>query len=283
LLLLPAFMALAHANKAFESPEAAMNAFGKAVVENDEAALKAMLGNDFRKLIPPEGALLRSRFLEAWAVSHAIERKDDKEAIVKVGDDGWTLPIPLITTKAGWEFDTEAGAFEMRTRRIGRNERAAMQTMLAILDAQYEYAERDRDGDGILQYASKLVSSPGKRDGLYWPTKAGDEPSPLGPLFVAAGARNLAKDGVLGYQYKLLTAQGPNAPGGALDYKVRGKLFGGVALLAWPVRYGDTGVQTFMVNHLGQIYERDFGRDTVKRAAAVKTFDPGKGWKKVEP
>lgn len=283
LLVLPAFFSLAHANKIFETPEAAMEAFGKAVADDDEAALKAMLGKDFRKLIPPVGALLRTRFLEAWAKSHSVERNGDKEVTVTVGDDGWTLPIPLVATKGGWTFDTVVGAHEIRTRRIGRNERATMQTMLAVLDAQYEYAERDRDGDGILNYASKLVSSPGKQDGLYWPTTAGEEPSPLGPLFVEAAARSANPEGVLGYRYKLLTSQGPNAPGGALDYKVRGKLFGGFALLAWPVRYGDTGIKTFLVNHDGQIYERNFGKDTAKRAAAVKSYDPGPSWKKVAP
>jgi hypothetical protein len=257
-----------------------MNAFGEAVRSSDEAALKAMLGAEFRTLIPPVGADARERFLRAWEEKHAIQDADDKSAQVAVGSDGWTLPIPLVKAGKGWQFDTRAGVEEMRVRRIGRNELAVMQTLLAICDAQREYAA-DHHGGGVLRYATRLKSSPGKQDGLYWPTGPGEKPSPLGPVVAGAGSRG--PEGYHGYHFKLLTRQGSHASGGALDYMVRGNLFGGFAILAWPARYWDTGVMTFMVNHEGQIYERDLGPDSAAKAAAVASFDPGPDWRKVEP
>jgi len=280
--LAPMAMAMAHENRRFDSPEAAMNAFGEAVTKNDDAALKALLGANFQDLIPPVGAQIREKFLAAWAESHQVQTDDAGHAIVHVGSDGWTLPIPIVKAAKGWQFDTLGGAHEMRIRRVGRNERSAMQTMLAIRDAQLEYATTDNNGDGVLAYASFLKSSPGKQDGLYWPTRPGETPSPLGAGIAAAGAGKGAS-GYHGYRYRLLTAQGPHAPGGAMNYIVRGKLFGGFAILAWPVRYGDTGVMSFMVNHDGQIYERDLGADTGAKTVAMKSFDPAPGWTKVEP
>lgn len=273
-------LAAARANQGFDSPEAAMNALGDAVQRGDEAALKALLGADFRTLIPPVGADVRERFLKAWQEKHAIQDADDKSAHVAVGSDGWTLPIPLVKSDKGWQFDTRAGAEEMRIRRIGRNELAVMQTLLAICDAQREYASENHGG-GVLRYATKLKSSPGKQDGLYWPTGPGEKPSPLGPVLAGAGSRG--PEGYHGYHFKLLTRQGPHANGGALDYMVRGKLFGGFAIIAWPARYWDTGVMSFMVNHEGQIYERDLGPTSAAKAAAITTFDPGSDWRKVEP
>ena len=216
--------------------------------------------------------------------SHGVKATGDR-AIVAVGRDGWTLPIPIVKSAKGWSFDTRAGVDEMRIRRIGRNELAVMQTMLAIHDAQLEYVSQDRDKDGVLAYAAKLASSPGKRDGLYWPTKAGESLSPLGPALAKAGlrTREAGEEGYYGYRYKLLTAQGKHAPGGAYNYLVRGQLFGGFAVMAWPVRYGDTGVMSFIVSHDGQVYERDLGPDSAAKAAATKSFDPGPGWTKVSP
>jgi len=278
-----AAMPAAYASKAFKSAQAAMEAFGEAVATGDEDALKEMLGANFRDLIPPVGTEDRYRFLEAWARSHVIQGDDGKMARIAAGGDGWTLPIPLMKASAGWQFDTAAGAEEMRVRRIGRNELAAQQTLLAIFDAQREYASEPRDRDGLLTYAKRLTSTPGQRDGLYWPTKAGEAPSLLGPTLAAAGPPNARPDGYHGYHYKLLTKQGTHAPGGQLDYVVRGKLLGGFAVVAWPARYWDTGVMTFIVNHNGQVYERDLGPDTAKNAAGMTTYDPGPGWQKVSP
>jgi hypothetical protein len=268
----------------FASPIAAMNAFGDAVATSDEDALRAVLGADFRTFIPPVGAEVRYRFLAAWAKSHAIQPDGDAKARIAVGGDGWTLPIPIVKTAQGWRFDTRAGADEMRLRRIGRNELAVMQVMLAIYDAEKEYARLDRNRDGVLQYASKLASSPGKQDGLYWPTKAGEPQSPLGPAVAAARAAGGSSEaGYYGYRYKLLTGQGRNAPGGAYDYVARGRMIGGFAAVAWPVRYGDTGIMTFMVSHDGVVYEKDLGPNTAAIAAAMTRFDPDSTWQKAEP
>ena len=283
LLVFGAAAGASAALRTFETPDAAMNAFGEAVAANDDDALKAMLGPDVHALIPAVGTEVRLRFLAAWADSHAVQPNGDTLARIAVGGDGWTLPIPLVKLAKGWQFDSDAGADEIRVRRIGRNERSAMQALLAIRDAQLEYAAEDHDGDGVLTYASKLASSPGKRDGLYWPTKPGDKPSPLGAVAAAAGGANPGPQGYHGYHYKLVTRQGAHAPGGALNYVVRGKLFGGFAVMAWPVRYQDTGVTSFLLSHDGKVYERDLGPDTAKKAAATLSFDPGPGWNKVAP
>jgi len=268
----------------FASPDAAMNAFGDAVATDDEDAMKRIFGADFRNLIPPVGAEIRYRFLAAWAKSHAIKPDGEARALIEVGDDGWTLPIPIVKTTQGWQFDTRAGADEIRVRRIGRNEHAVMQVMLAIYDAEKEYARVDRNGDGVLEYAGKFASAPGKRDGLYWPTQAGEAPSPLGSAVASAQAVGAAgASGYHGYRYRLLTGQGKSAPGGAYDYAVRGHMIGGFAAIAWPARYGETGVMTFMVSHDGVVYESDMGPDTTARASAMTRFDPDSRWRKVEP
>jgi len=270
----------AHAAKNFSTPDAAMDAFGEAVANNQEATLQSIFGSDFRTLIPPVGADIRSRFLDEWAKSHEVEKIDDNHARIAVGNDGWTFPVPLVKNAQGWHFDTRAGAEEMRIRRIGRNELAVIQTMLAVYDAQREYALTTHDGNGLLTYASKLSSSPGKHDGLYWPTQPDGPPSPLGPAFIQASAGH-SEDA--GYHYKLLKSQGSHAPGGAYDYMAHGNLFGGFAVIAWPVRYGDTGIKSFMVSHAGQVYERDLGPESGAKASAMSSFDPGPGWTKVQP
>ncbi|QBY53055.1 DUF2950 domain-containing protein [Cupriavidus oxalaticus] len=282
LCLLAPTPAHAQARQVFASPDAAMAAFGQAVRADDEAAMRRMLGPKFRDIIPPAGAEVRKRFDTAWAQSHRLQQAD-KHAFIAVGDDGWTLPVPLVKAPGGWQFDTRAGVEEMRVRRIGRNELAVIQTMQAICDAQAEYAQTMHDGEKRLVYASRLSSTPDKHDGLYWPTTSNESPSPLGPAFRDAGTRNASKDGYHGYHYKLLTAQGPHGDGGALNYVVDGKLFGGFAVMAWPVRYGDTGVMSFIVSHKGQVYERDLGPNSAAKAAATKTFDPAPGWRKVSP
>jgi hypothetical protein len=270
-----------YAQKNFSSPEAAMNAFGNAMVKDREDTLRTIFGNDFRELIPPIGAQLRDMFIAEWAKSHAIGPVEKGRTHIVVGDNGWTFPVPLVKTGQVWHFDTRAGAEEIRLRRIGRNELAVIQTMLAIYDAQREYAQTNHDGEGVLAYASRMVSSPGKRDGLYWPTGPDDTPSPLGEAFVDASSRNAKNAGYYGYHYKLLESQGPHAPGGAYDFVVHGKLFGGFAVIAWPVKYGDTGIKSFMVSHAGQVYQRDLGPDSAAKAEATRSFDPGPGWSKV--
>lgn len=270
--------------KAFPTPQAAMEAFGDALARSDSEAMKAVLGDDYPRFIPPVGAEYRYRFLSAWAKEHSVKPLGEGKAQIAVGGEGWTLPIPLVKSAQGWRFDLRAGAEEMRIRRIGRNELAVMQVMLAIYDAQKEYAMLDRDGNGVREYAARFASSPGKRDGLYWPSKSGEPESPLGPAFTAAqAAGGSSAAGYYGYRFRLLNAQGSNAPGGAYDYTVRGKQIGGFAAVAWPVKYGDTGVMTFMVSHDGVVYEKDVGPDTAARVAAMTRFDPDSSWSKVDP
>ena len=262
---------------------AAMNAFGDAVPPTTRR--RSSSAPAFHTLIPPVGAAITYNFMAAWAKSHSIKLEDDDKALIAVGDDAWTLPIPIVKRARGWVFDTRAGADEMRVRRIGRNELAVMQIMLAIYDAQKEYAGKDYNGDGVLQYASKFASSPGKKDGLYWPAKRGEELSPLGPAVDAArgaGARRTGQ-GYYGYHYKLLTSQGKHAPGGAFDYVAHHRLIGGFAVVAWPVKYGDTGVMTILVSHDGVLYEKDLGPSTAAQARAMTQFDPDSTWQKVSP
>jgi hypothetical protein len=275
-------MPLAAADRMFKTPEAAMQAFGDAVTRSDEVALKAMLGENFRQVIPPVDAEARQRFLAAWKQFHTIQRENGR-ARIAVGTDGWSLPIPLGRSSGGWSFDIKAGLEEMRVRRIGRNELAAVQTMLAIHDAQLDYASKPREPDGLITYASSLESSPGRHDGLYWPAQAGEPPSPLGPAVASAATRNSSPDGYYGYRYKIITSQGPSAAGGARNYLVDGKLLGGFAVIAWPARYRDTGVMSFIMNQDGQVFESDLGADTAATAAAVKSFDPIPGWTLVSP
>jgi hypothetical protein len=240
-----------------------------------------VLGADWKRYVPLDDATAddRTTFLAAWAAGHAIVPTGSDRAAVGVGKRGWTLPIPLVKTGAGWKFDASAAPAEMRVRRIGRNELAAMQASLAYVDAQKEYAARDWDGDGVRSYAMKAVSTPGKRDGLYWASLPNEPESPLGPAFADAKVGQPYH----GYVYRILTAQGTNAPGGAKGYVKNGRMTEGFALIAFPARYGDTGVMTFIVNHDGVVHEKDLGPNTLAAAAAIKAYDPDASWQKVVP
>ncbi|MEJ8850849.1 DUF2950 domain-containing protein [Variovorax rhizosphaerae] len=268
----------AFAQRAYPSAEAASQALHDAISRNDTAALQTVLGADWRRFVPA-GDVDREdldNFLSAWTKQHKIVAENDSKALLAVGEGGWTLPVPIVKGKAGWHFDPRAGAEAMRTRRIGRNELAAMQAALAYFDAQKEYAQRDRTGSGVLEYAQKFVSSPGRRDGLYWPDASGQGQSPLGPLYV----NQKPGEGYHGYRFRILTAQGKAAPGGAYDYIIGGRMRSGFALIAWPLRYGDTGIMSFMVSHDGVVYEKDLGAGTEAAAGAIKRFNPDTGWRK---
>ena len=269
----------AGAQQAYPSAEGAAQAFHHAVAGDDDAALRKVLGADWKRFLPTDdiGRAEQQAFLAAWGQAHKVVPDGQAKAVLAVGDGGWTLPIPLVMKGGSWRFDPRAGADEMRTRRIGRNELATMQAVLAYFDAQKEYAQRDRDGDGVLSYARKFMSSPGKRDGLYWPNDAQGE-SPLGPQF--GGVK--PGEGYHGYHYKILTAQGKDAPGGAYDYVIGNRMRAGFALVAWPIRYGDTGVTSFMVSHDGVLYQKDLGPNGAAIAREMKVFNPDPTWSKVE-
>lgn len=283
-LVLSSGASQAASTKSFPTPEAAMEAFGAAIIDNDDAAKTALLGTGYQSLIPPIGTEVRYRFLEGWAKSHRIEMDGDTGARIAVGDKGWTLPIPLVKSPAGWRFDMKAGVAEMALREIGRNELAAIKVAQAYGDAQMDYAGKDRNGDGVLEYARKITSSPGKMDGLYWPAGNGAEESPLGRRLAQAAAEPGKKQpgSYHGYRYRILTAQGAAAPGGARDYIVDGRMTGGFGLILWPASYGQSGVMSFMINQDGQVYEKNLGPDTAARAARLTTFNPDASWRKVD-
>jgi hypothetical protein len=269
------------AQKSYDSPEAAADAFVRAVATSDPEALRTVLGADWKSLIPIEDIDRDdvNAFLAACYKAEKIVTESENRARLAVGPKEWTLPIPIVKKGDAWCFDTKAGADEIRTRTIGRNELSTMQAALAYYDAQKEYALEDRNGDGVLEYAQQLLSSPGKKDGLYWDAAPAEEQSPLGPLF---GEDKPGTD-YYGYYYRVLKGQGRHAPGGAYDYRIKGRMTAGFALVAWPVRYGETGVMTFIVNHDGQIYEKNFGPDTDNIARRMALFDPGAGWRTVAP
>jgi len=267
------------AQKSYPTPDAAVDAFIDGVSRSDDDQVRIVLGPDWKKFVPTEARDNDdvTSFLEAWSKGHRVVPAGSDKAYLEVGTHGWTMPIPLVRTAKGWRFDVRSTPDELRTRRIGRNELAVMQVVLAYTDAQEEYAQRNPDGAGRKHYAQKIISSPGKRDGLYWPAAMTEKPSPLGP-FVGASGPALS---YYGYHYRVLTAQGASAPGGARSYVDGALMTGGYALVAWPAKYGDTGVMSFIVNDAGQVYQKDLGPDTDALARAMKAYDPDSSWAKV--
>lgn len=264
----------------FSTPELAAQTLVKAVADHDEGALDKILGADHKEVLSLDGVDPEDRdnFLAAWSKSNTLIAEGDRQRLLAVGENDWTLPIPIVKNDSGWYFDVDAGAERMRIRRIGRNELAAIQSVLAYYDAQMEFAEQDRNGNGGLEYAQLLKSSPGKHDGLFWES-TGDEPSsPLGRLFVETSPQ----DAYHGYRYKILKSQGEHAPGGAYAYVVGKRMIGGFALVAWPVEYGDSGVMSFIVSHSGTVYEQDLGPDGAALASVMESFDPSADWRPVQ-
>jgi Protein of unknown function (DUF2950) len=275
------------AQESFPSPEQAAAALADAVKSDRNRAILKVLGNAADDVVSSgdevADAEMRQRFITAYAAKHSIKAEGNKKATLIVGNDDFPFPIPLYNTRTGWEFDTKAGRIEILYRRIGRNELDAIETCLAFVDAQNEYAEKDR-GQGVGVYAQRIVSSPGKKDGLFWHDDR--DPSPLGELAAEASSEGYKLTGKSapyhGYYYRILKAQGSDAPGGALNYVVNGKMIGGFALVAYPAEYGNSGVMTFMVTHAGTVYQKDLGRFTYVYAKKVVVFDPDQTWKKVD-
>lgn len=280
----------ARSQEAFKTPAAAATALIEAARGNDEKRLRAILGIVGRDSLHSgddvADAADRKRFLEAYDSRHSIEEQGDKATLI-VGPNDFPFPIPIMRRGSGWTFDGVSGRTEILARRIGRNELAAIQASLAFFDAQQEYAAKDRTGQGRGVYARRIVSRPGARDGLYWESAAGEEASPLGDLAAQAAAEGYrageARRPFHGYYFKVLTRQGPSAPGGAIDYVADGKMIGGFALLAYPAEYGRSGVMSFMLNHEGTVYQKDLGPGTGRIAARLRSFNPDKGWQKVAP
>jgi hypothetical protein len=272
------------AQKQFPSAKEAVAAFVAAVRAHDKQELLAIFGPESQELIssadPVSDRQRMEKFIAAYDQRNDLSGEEDQMVLV-VGEQDWPFPIPLIKQGEQWVFDTSAGKEEVLNRRVGQNELNTIQTMLAIVDAQREYAMQDRDDDGILEYAQKFRSDPGKKNGLYWPTAEGEELSPLGALVAQAMAEGYVPAGtgeapvpIHGYYYRLLAKQGDHAPGGAFDYVVNGVQIGGFAVVAYPAEYGNSGVMTFMVNHDGVVYEQDLGPDTATKAQALTEFNP---------
>lgn len=285
-MLLAALLALptldARAQQAFANPDSAAEALIVALgrEKGDPVRLAALLGDDWQTYIPTDDIERKDvdAFLALYREKHVIQPAAPGRAQLVVGNTSLTFPLPLIQGEDGWRFDTKAGGEEIRARRIGRNELATIQSVRAYHDAQMDYAEVDRDGDGVLEYAQRFMSSDGQYDGLYWPEEPGIEESPLGPLF----GDDLPDGEWHGYRYRILDAQGQSAPGGAYGYKLGDNMSRGFALIAWPAEYGDSGVMSFMISHDGQVFESDIGPDSEQQARAMTLFDPDSGWHEVE-
>jgi hypothetical protein len=279
----------ATAQEKFKTPDDAATALFEAAKMQDKSAVLSVLGPKGREVISSGDAVAdrsaREKFIAAFDAKHTLTADGDQATLV-IGNDDWPFPIPLVKKHDKWSFDTAAGLDEILRRRIGRNELSAIQVCLAYVQAQNEYASLDPAGFGPHAYAQRILSSPGKKDGLYWPSAEGEQPSPLGELAAEASAEGY-KAGETpipyhGYYYRILKRQGPSAGGGAYDYVVKGKMIGGFALLAYPAQYGNSGIMTFMVNHDGEVLQADLGPRTVEVARKIDAFAPDGTWTKVE-
>ncbi len=276
--------------KTFKSPEAAVKALVDATRADDIAALEALFGPGSKNIISSgdevDDARGRAMFVKSYDDAHRLEKVSDKKRILYVGKDDWPMPVPIVKIGKLWHFNTQEGREEILSRRIGKNEIGAIQTCLAIVDAEKEYATLDRDNNQLLEYAQKFESTKGKTDGLYWETEPGAPLSPMGPLVARAVGEGYKNPEQLspyhGYFFRILKAQGENAKGGAYSYMVNDSLIGGFAIVAFPAAYRASGVKTFLVNYEGVVYEKDLGPETSRLAEAMTAFDPDKSWTKVE-
>lgn len=266
----------------FDTPEKAVEAFKEAVGSGDFDKLAALLGLDAAKAKASDGATDAFTDIQAGVKEKVVLEDQDGDKVLEIGNQLWPLPFPLAKDADGkWTFDTHAGLEEIADRRVGENELSTIDTMRDYVDAQEDYASQDRDEDGVLEYAQKLISSEGRHDGLYWPSEEGDgEESPAGAGLVDGNALAKAKAGLgyNGYRYRILTGQGDNVAGGKFDYIINGNMIAGFGLVAWPVKYGITGVKTFVINKSGILYEADLGDDTSDVADKIRTFNPGDTW-----
>jgi hypothetical protein len=285
----PATVRAADTGKTFSTPEEAVAAFVAAVDTKDHDSLKVIFGPAEAEIENPDQVQAASElesFATALNATNQLVHESDKRCMLEAGEDFWPFPIPLVKQADGqWYFDTEAGKEEILNRRIGRNELATLKSVRAYVQVQREYSSRDHMGNGVLQYAQKIVSSPGLKDGLYWPTNLDGEVSPLGPLVARAQAAgydlqggDAAPEPYHGYYFKILTRQGKHAPGGKYNYIINGNMIGGFALVAWPAEYGNSGIMTFIVNQQGGVYQKDLGAKTGKLAPDMEKYDPDPTW-----
>ncbi len=277
--------ALAATQGSFATAQEAADALAVAAKKDDVNALRAILGTKPGELSSGDAVAdraLRKQFSDDYEAKHALVESGDTTKLT-IGSNDFPFAFPIVKSGGKWHFDTQAGIDELNARRIGENELTTIKVLLAIADAEQEYASQDRNGDGVLEYARRFVSSPGKKDGLYWPTKEGEPPSPLGALVARASSEGYKSNktgptALHGYYYRMLKGQAKTANGGALDYVVHGRAIGGFGVVAYPAKYGSSGIMTFIVNQDGKVYQSDLGPKTAERANAITRFDPGKGW-----
>lgn len=271
----------------FATPDEAANSLVIAVRSENSEEVQRILGRGSKEILSSGDEVAdrqtRERFLTAYDEKNSLVTEPDGSVTMQVGADDWPMPIPIVESRNAWRFDTARGKDEILNRRVGRNELSVREVCLALVDAQREYLAMDPDGDAVAEYAQKLISDPGQKNGLYWETGPDEPSSPLGELVADAAEEGYrrqsgARRPYHGYHFKLLTAQGPDAPGGARDYIVNGRMTEGFAVLAWPAEYGNSGVMTFVVSHHGIIYERDLGRRTDRIADSMSVFDPDPEW-----
>ena len=287
-----AHAAPAMTQQTFATPEDAVKALVEAVRANDSNAVLVVLGPKSRSWLSSGDAVADRRAAEKFLINferkHALSESAEGKVFLLAGEDDWSFPAPLVKKSGGWAFDSLAGREELINRRVGANELSAIQTLLATVDAQREYAVNDLDGNGFNDYAQRFVSTPGKRDGLFWPVYASEALSPLGPLVGLAAREGYGKkaDGkpvpYHGYHFRMLSEQGKSAPGGAYSYLVKGKMIGGFAAIAYPAKYGVSGVMTFVVNHDATVYEKNLGKNTPASTLKMRSFSPDSSWTKVQ-
>ncbi|MEN9676342.1 MAG: hypothetical protein RIS76_2238 [Verrucomicrobiota bacterium] len=275
--------------RTFTSPEDAVAALRDAVLSPSPGAILEIFGPEGSYLInadPVMAAAELARFSQGLIEGHQLVTVAADRRILDVGTNSWPFPVPIVQTNDRWSFDALAGREEILDRRIGGNELKVLETLRAFVAAQREYSGADQDGDDVLEFARKFISSPGKKDGLYWPLDLDGTESPIGPLVAAAQEQGYSKLGNAetgpqpfhGYYFKVLTRQGKHTPAGAYNYLINGHMIGGFAAVAWPAEFGETGVMTFLVNHQGRVYQKNLGPKTGKIAAKIKEYDPGEGW-----
>jgi hypothetical protein len=282
--------AAAAPQQTFATPEAAVDALMAAFKADSDAELLAIFGDEYKDLVVhgdrAADSANRARTYASMQTLRVLRESGPDRRILLIGAEAWPVPIPIVRAGERWRFASEEGADEILNRQIGANELAAIHVLRAFVDAQRVYASRDRDGDGVLQYARKLASTPGKQDGLYWTAKPGEEPSPFGPLIAESAAYlkgHSLGDPYRGYRFRIMTRQGKSAPGGAYDYLINGRLIAGFAMVAYPAEWGKSGVMSFIVNQNGKVFEKNLGKDSAALGAKMTAFDPGAGWKLVAP
>jgi hypothetical protein len=280
----------ADTGKTFATPEEAVSALVTAVSAHSGQDLKTLFGPAAAELQNPDRVQATNEFNNFSAAldqTNRLVHESGTKCVLEVGDNFWPFPVPIVKKDGRWFFDTEAGKDEILSRRIGKNELEVLEVMRAYVAAQREYASRDRNGDEVLEYAQRIASTPGNKDGLYWPPDLDGEISPLGPFIADAQAEGYSmqakgqettRSPFHGYFFKILTQQGKHAPGGKYGYVINGHMIGGFAMVAWPVEYGDSGIMSFIVNQQGRVYQKDLGPKTDKLAPSMKAYDPDDSW-----